>query len=121
MQKLTDAERVLKHTNTLKGRLNRLVIGARASSKAKKYDFSITLNDLFELWEKQNGLCSYTNWPMSTITHDPYLVSIDRINSDKGYILSNIQLTCWQVNRAKSFMSNSDFFAMCQAVANKAF
>ncbi len=36
---------------------------------------------------------------------------VDRIDSDKGYILGNVQPCCWTCNRAKSNMSQDDFLA----------
>jgi hypothetical protein len=117
MKRLSDAERVLKHTNTIYGRLNRLVIGARASAKNKNYQFSINRDDLKELWDSQKGLCAYTQWEMSPMTGDEKLVSIDRIDSSKGYIKGNLQLTCWCVNRAKSTLGEIEFLKMCKSVA----
>jgi len=117
MIKITDSERVLRTTNTFSGRMNRLVIGARASAKNKGYSFNINRDDLIKIWEKQKGKCIYTLWDMSTITKDQKLVSIDRINSSIGYIPENIQLTCWCVNRAKSFMGEDDFFKMCLSIS----
>lgn len=115
--KLTDAERVLKHTNTFEGRMNRLVIGARASAKQKGYTFSIDRDYLYTLWDIQNGMCSYTGWPMTFETHDQFLVSIDRIDSSFGYVEGNTQLTSWIVNRAKSTMTGFEFQMMCAAVS----
>lgn len=116
MQKLSDAERVAKHTNTLWGRLNALTKGARASAKNKGLSFDLDRNYLFDIWEQQKGICIYTGWAMSPITKSHNLVSIDRIDSKKGYIKGNIQLTCWCANRAKSFMDESTFFEMCRAI-----
>jgi hypothetical protein len=116
MQKLTSTERVLKNTNSFLGRMNRLVIGARASAKAKNYVFDISRQDVIERWQRQGGLCAYTGWPMSTETKNSRLASIDRIDSSIGYTKDNIQLTCWSVNRAKSFMNEKEFIFMCKAI-----
>lgn len=116
MQKLTSSERVFKHTNSFAGRMSRLVIGARASAKAKNYVFDLHRDDVIAVWEKQHGLCAYTGWPMSTHTKNSRLVSVDRIDSSIGYVKENIQLTCWSVNRAKSFMDEKEFIFMCRAI-----
>lgn len=119
MKKLTPSERVFKHTNSFSGRINRLVIGARASAKAKNYEFDLCKDDLIEIWQKQGGLCVYTGWPMSTHTKNAKLVSVDRIDSSIGYIKKNIQLTCWCANRAKSFMDEKEFILMCDAITQQ--
>lgn len=119
MQKLTNAQRVLKTTNTIRGRFNRLVIGARASAKSKGYTFDIDRNDVQRIWENQNGLCTYTGWEMSPETKNQRLMSLDRIDSSIGYVKGNIQLTCWCVNRAKSFMGESEFREMCKAISSQ--
>lgn len=45
--------------------------------------------------------------------------SIDRIDSDVGYVLSNIQLVTKEINVMKSDMSHSHFIALCKLVAKK--
>lgn len=115
---LTNLERYQRNTNSFNGRMNRLVIGARASAKNKGYEFSINKQDMIDAWKAQDGKCIYTKWEMSTKTNDSKLVSIDRIDSSKGYIVGNIQLTCWCVNRAKSFMEENEFREMCKAIAD---
>ena len=63
--------------------------------KRDDYEFDITLEYLKELWESQKGCCPYTNWKlkqMSNTAHSnqlpktPDRASLDRINSDKGYV-----------------------------------
>ena len=58
-------------------------------------DYTVLLN----LWNKQKGLCYYTNIPMQ-LTNEivPELVSIDRIDSLKGYTEDNIVLCCYIIN-----------------------
>jgi len=114
---LTDSERAKRNADSFNGRMNRLVIGARANAKDKNYTFSINREDMQRIWQNQNGKCTYTGWEMTTKTNDSRLVSIDRIDSSIGYIPSNIQLTCWCVNRAKSFMGENEFREMCKAIA----
>jgi hypothetical protein len=119
LPKLTATQRYERNTNTLKGRLNRLVIGARASAKDKGYTFNIDRNDMLTIWENQGGVCTYTGWKMEPQTKSKRLVSIDRIDSSIGYEKGNIQLTCWCVNRAKSFMGEDEFREMCKAIASQ--
>lgn len=49
---------------------------------------------------------------------NPFIASIDRIDSNIGYVLGNIQLVLWQVNRAKSDGTLEELITMCKAIIN---
>ena len=46
----------------------------------------------------------------------PYNISIDRIDSSKGYIKGNIQLVCGIVNVMKSDSSEDEFLQLCKKI-----
>jgi hypothetical protein len=46
----------------------------------------------------------------------PFIKSVDRIDSTKGYIKGNIRIVCWCVNRAKAEWPEEVFNTMCVAV-----
>lgn len=82
----------------------------RNRCKKKDWDLEVTCEDLQRLWEKQKGKCAYTGKqmysPQSTTEYqnnkvEPHWVSVDRIDSDKPYTLSNIHLVCLSINLAK--------------------
>lgn len=82
----------------------------------------ISVEYLKYIWEKQGGICPYTNIPMVLpvrwkSTHDkiPNAASLDRIDSSKEYIEGNLEFVCMSINFAKngwkkdifkSFLSN---------------
>jgi len=74
----------------------------------------LTLVDLKEIWNNQDGKCAYSKVPLILPTHsnlqtntDPWLVaSIDRIDSDKPYEVGNIQYISRSLNYAKHVMSH---------------
>jgi hypothetical protein len=68
------------------------------------------------MWEEQEGKCSYTGWDMTTITKDSKLISIERKESNIGYIKSNCELVCWSVNRAKNTMKREEFIELCRTI-----
>lgn len=84
---------------------------------------SITLDDLKEQWEKQNGICFFTGWKMLKPTkkdyfpNNPEKASVDRIDSSKGYIPNNIQFVCCMANLAKNIFSSQELIEFCNAVS----
>ena len=79
----------------------------------------VTIDELIQKWDSQNGKCALTGWDMTLILGKgkvPTNISIDRINPKKDYIEENIQLVCACVNVAKMEMSQDDFINMCKTI-----
>ena len=72
-------------------------------------EHTITKNDLLKLYEKQNHKCVYTGRKLLLETNSNNKVSLDRIDSEKGYIPDNIQLTTKVANAAKNDMTEQEF------------
>ena len=106
-----------KRTKTTRSYLSYLRGKAAARNKSQEV---ISLDALELLWDHQGGKCALTGWDMTmelgrgTV---PTNCSIDRISSDGGYEVGNVQLVCRAVNVAKSNLSMSDFVALCRSVA----
>lgn len=74
------------------------------------WDIDIDIFYLKELWESQNGMCSYTKIKMIlpkkitdfTKIHSLKRASLDRIDSLKGYIKGNVEFVCYAINLAKN-------------------
>lgn len=79
--------------------------------------FNLTINELGDLFEKQNGKCALTGWNLILSKNNTNTASIDRIDSTKGYIIDNIQWVHKDVNKAKNTLSQDKFIEMCQAVS----
>ena len=94
-----------------------------AAREQRGLEFDIDHDYIMKLLKNQNGKCALTGWTMeftrSGVKGDgnPYGCTMDRIDSDLGYIRGNIQLTCWWPNKVKSNMSNREFIKMCKDVA----
>jgi len=90
--------------------------------KKRKWESTLTLQDLQNLWDKQNGLCAITDLSMLLRAipeghkNDPYSPSIDRIDSSKGYIIGNIRFVCWQVNWMKGYRTDEDLLFWSKAI-----
>jgi len=118
--KFTQAKRIKYHT-TEEGRLGYTFRSAKQRAKKNGTLFTIVKKDLEVLYANQNKRCSLSGrkfvfeLPTSAgITKDS--ISLDRIDSSKGYTVDNIQLVTSQVNYAKSYFTQSEFINMCLAV-----
>lgn len=93
---------------------------ALVRSKKKNLFIDITVVDLQKLWNKQNGKCALTGFPMTLIwgngKKNIYNLSIDRIDSFKGYTKDNIQLVCAAANMMKGFMESDELMKFCEAI-----
>jgi hypothetical protein len=85
-------------------------------------EWDITLDDIADVMEAQNGKCALTGWDIEfpEAGHPQKApASIDRIDSSKGYILDNVQLLTRHVNMMKQSYDNDYFIEVCKAVADK--
>ncbi len=82
--------------------------------RAKKHGqfIAVTVDDLRHVWHHQHGKCAYTGVAM-TIERDPenplIMASLDRIRSDMGYVVGNVQFVCYGMNLAKNNVSDRQF------------
>lgn len=90
------------------GRFKNILHGAKSRKWTKnqepekrKKEYNIDLDYLLELWEKCNGICFRFKKKMTTLDNDLWLVSIDRIDSKKGYMKGNVQLVSSLYNQMK--------------------
>jgi hypothetical protein len=69
-------------------------------SKNRKIENTLTVNDINELYEKQNGLCFWFKIPLipSNKSKHPQQPSIDRLDRNKGYTKDNVVLCCYSAN-----------------------
>lgn len=88
-------------------------------------EFSISIEDAWELFLKQEGRCALTGLPISTINgyKDHFKLrnaaSLDRIDSSKGYTKDNIQWLHKDINMMKYMFSTEYFVELCECVVNK--
>jgi hypothetical protein len=98
--------------------LNYRLVSARNRAKYKNLEFNITLNDLEELFKTQNNICPYSGLEL-THSYDGNkfnTISLDRIDSNKGYTKDNIQIISSLVNEMKNSLDNNDFLHMIKKI-----
>lgn len=94
-------------------------LGARDRSKRDGIDFSLTLDDINDLWVAQDGTCALSGIKMTYELQNgrtPTNVSIDKIDHTKGYVTGNVQLVCMACNQIKSDLSEEDMYQFCKKI-----
>ena len=92
----------------------------QSGAELRNIAFTITVEYLWEVFKEQDYQCALTGWPIGWAEVGAnHTASIDRIDSDKGYVVGNVQLVHKDINMAKQQYSQDYFIEMCKAVANK--
>jgi hypothetical protein len=94
----------------------RLRLLLKTASNTNK-EFNLTQDHLVDLWGKQQGLCAYSKLPLTAKAHQFNTISLDRIDSKKGYLIGNVHLVCTAINRMKLNYSEELFLLLCHGVA----
>lgn len=91
-------------------------------AKTRGIYFNLTIKELDDIFEKQNGLCYYTGRkllpaetrvPSKTESN----ISLDRVDSSLGYTKDNIVMCVKNANLAKHVLSHDTFIQLCIEVA----
>lgn len=89
------------------------------NAKKRKIDFDITIDDVLKVYLDQGKVCSLSGIPIGwTRMEKTHNISIDRIDSDKGYTTDNIQLVYPKINMMKFTYSQDEFIDLCRLVSN---
>lgn len=83
-------------------------------------EVKIDCDYLLDLYRKQKGRCAILDIPMTHVFNNLRSMSVDRIDSDKGYVPGNVQLVTQFVNMAKKHYSNDDVNdVLCEFIARR--
>lgn len=110
--------------NDLDRHLSKILSTCRLRAKKNKlkgFNFELDIIFLKELITKQEGKCALSGLVMTSFINskDSKLnISIDRIDSSKGYTKDNVQLVCNQVNTMKNSLSEIEFYELCKHIIN---
>ena len=85
----------------------------KGNQSTRRHEISITIEDLKEAWEKQNGKCYWLKIDMSLedlfISRSPFAPSVDRLDSSVGYHRENIVLCSRFANLGRGAYDRDDF------------
>ena len=88
----------------------------KREKRGRNCKFELTKKNIYDLISKQNNKCVYTDNELIWEYNHPHKVSIDRIDSNKGYNIDNIQLVIHITNQAKSDLTEKDFLQMIKQI-----
>ena len=95
----------------------------KKKSRYKQF-FTLTLEDLFEIMQSQNGKCALTGRDLQCRVvpgvPSPENASIDRIVAGGLYSKSNVQIICRDVNNFRNDTPLKNFIHICTLVAQTA-
>jgi hypothetical protein len=91
-------------------------------AKRRKNLGDLTLDDLLEQWNKQNGKCPYTGielkLPQARKRHQMFeMASLDRVDSNKPYEKNNVVFVSTPINYMKNSMTEEETVAFCKKIA----
>jgi len=92
----------------------------RGNAARRNISVNIEKSDIQRLYDDQGGLCAVTGLPMQFSAlesgKNSYAVSVDRIDSSRGYYQDNIRLVCARVNLMKMELSDEQMQFWCRAI-----
>jgi hypothetical protein len=96
-----------------------------AKNHSRDREFSITLEDLKNLWNQQNGICAVTGLELIIKSFDdnqsksPLQASLDRIDNSKGYTKDNIRFVCLMFNYARNNFTDEETLEFFKKVSTQ--
>lgn len=100
------------------------VTKSKIQAKRRGIDWELSAGDLWDVYEKQGGLCAISGVPLKFPTSFRGMfraegtASIDRKDSSLPYLKSNIQWVHKIVNMMKQQLSDADFVSWCCTIAS---
>ena len=90
--------------------------------KSRQLEFDITIEEIWELFQKQKNKCALSGLPLkfkSNKKGEQSTASLDRIDSKIGYHIDNVQWVHKDVNRMKMDLNEDEFFELCKLITIK--
>jgi len=91
----------------------------KRNAESRNIDFNITIEYLWNLYITQNKKCSLSGLLIQFgAKRTTTTVSVDRIDSSKGYVEGNVQWVHKKINIMKNVYSQEEFIILCKQVVN---
>lgn len=118
-----EAESNFKEVKNILSFLNNNLQRARGR---ETHSVSVDVDYVYEIGAHQDFFCALTGDELEFSRGgskwlgkwcNPYSCTIDRIDSNKGYVKGNIQLITWKANCIKQHVPQDEFIEFCKDVA----
>lgn len=92
--------------------------------KNRYKEINVTIDDLKNQWDKQNGICEFTGVQLILSTYTKIeknpinAASLDRIDSSRGYLKDNIRWVSRSINWMKNDMSDEMTWELCKLIGD---
>lgn len=113
------AERYSNLRDDLQDYLKRIIRSAKMRASKSGIEFSLTYEQIQLMYNTQQGKCSMSGTAMTHHSSQERMesnISIDRIDSSRGYTPDNVQLVSWRCNVIKGNMNNKELLRMCKLI-----
>ncbi len=92
-------------------------------ARYRNIEFNLTIQELWELYEKQNKKCAMTGRDIVLVRNhkrdmSKQTASLDRTDSDKPYCIENVRWVHKHVNLMKNVLDNNYFLQLCNEIVN---
>lgn len=104
--------KVCVNTHFHGGTLSQRFIQWKGQAKFRQIPFSLSFEDIQNL----PRICHYTGVPLTLEKNQYNTISLDRLDSGKGYFPSNVVLCCEFVNRMKGEFSPEQLKTACRMI-----
>ena len=91
----------------------------KRSTSRRSIDFNIDIKCCWEIFEKQQGKCIYSDLPIyfGVDAQHESTASLDRIDSEKPYNVDNIQWVHKNINKMKCIFDEEKFIKLCKDIS----
>lgn len=91
----------------------------KRGAKIRNIPFNITIEQIWNVYIKQNKRCALSGLPLTfpkIVGENDGNISLDRINSEKGYLPDNIQIVHKDINFLKGDLPENLFIEYCTKI-----
>lgn len=94
---------------------------ARTRALKKNLPFGLSRTSIRNELIRADWRCAQTNYKFefSNRANNPWQPSLDRIDSNSGYVSSNIQIVCLAYNTAKNFWGHATVMELAEALVEE--
>lgn len=117
LEKISEKGKIRYQEKIKNNYLSILLSGCRSNARKRNREFNISKQFILNLLEKQENKCYYSGDELSMKPRLYNTLSIDRVNSSKGYTEDNVVLCCQKINVIKNDLSDLEFINLCNKIA----